>query len=218
MLGLLPNALRAEVAAFAKGVRESSAEDEAIESALRRQPVHPGYYWDEHTRRFELRGEYVDIPRRFLAFATRLERARLSFHANALGDVDDRATVLGFEDGDALRDWMLGRPEKLEPRAPAETLRSNLRRAGFTLPLDTVEGILAEALATLDGAVYDSTVGKQTEYQRRWRANRPEGVCQRCPLYQSRDAKPGRTLCEDCLAKLAEGVRRSRARRKANAA
>jgi hypothetical protein len=100
----------------------------------------------------------------------------------------------------------------------AKKLRSQLRKAGFTLPLDTVEGLLTEALSDLDGASYDNEVGKQTDRRRRWAANRPEGVCQRCPLYMSRPAKPGRTLCEDCLAYLSENVKRSRAKRKATAA
>ena len=104
-------------------------------------------------------------------------------------------------------------------KAEAVALRGLLRKAGYVLPLDAVEGLLAEALANLDGAGYDSgTMASNAERQRRWRDSRPAGICQRCPRYLMRPAKEGRTLCEDCIVTLAENVRRSRKRRRAAAA
>ena len=221
MLEVLPRDLRAKVAAFAKenGAGGTSPEDAALERELIRQPVRAGYYWDEGSRRFELRGEFVDIPRRFLAYATRAERCAPSFHLRALGDVDDRADALGFEDGDALRAWMLSRPDRaLGKNSTVGRLRSMLRKAGYTFPVETVEGMLAEAQAAgpktkrgRKAAARDANA----ERQRRWRESRPAGICVRCPRYLMRAAKPGATLCDECIARLAANVQRSRERKRA---
>ena len=70
---------------------------EAVNGALKRRPIRPGYIIDRG--RWRLRGEYVDVPRRFLD----LTPAR---RAEGMGDVNDKAAELGFEDGDALREYL----------------------------------------------------------------------------------------------------------------
>ena len=92
-------------------------------------------------------------------------------------------------------------------QAEAKALRTLLRQAGFTLPLETVEGLLIQALAKLDGAGYDTVMATNAERQRRFKQSRPAGICVKCPRYMMREALPGRTLCEDCMAKEAARVK-----------
>lgn len=70
---------------------------EAVNGALKRRPIRPGYIIDRG--RWRLRGEYVDVPRRFLDLTP-------SRRSEGMGDVDDKAAELGFEDGDALREYL----------------------------------------------------------------------------------------------------------------
>ena len=70
---------------------------EAVNGALKRRPIRPGYIIDRG--RWRIRGEYVDVPRRFLDLTP-------SRRAEGMGDVDDKAAELGFEDGDALREYL----------------------------------------------------------------------------------------------------------------
>jgi hypothetical protein len=103
-------------------------------------------------------------------------------------------------------------------KAEAERLRSLLRKAGYTLPLDTVEGLLCEALANLDSTQYhNEDMGSNAERQKRILADRrAKGFCARCPSYLARPTLAGRTLCEDCMAKETARVQAWRKRRKAD--
>lgn len=76
---------------------EAKERYEQIAGPLRRRGVRPGWYYDPHTRRERLAGEWDDVPTRFLDLRGR---------RTADGDIDDRATPLGFADGEALRTWL----------------------------------------------------------------------------------------------------------------
>lgn len=95
----------------------------------------------------------------------------------------------------------------------AKALRSILRKAGYTLPLDAVEGLLAEALARLDGSLYHDTMSSDRQ-KRLEDSKRQGGLCVRCPKYIARPALPGRTLCDDCMAKETARVADYRKRRR----
>lgn len=167
---------------------QALAEYDRIASYLRRRPIRPGWFYARST--WILRGEYEDVPRRFLD----LRKPNLGRTQEAvLGDVDDIATELGFEDGDALR----------------EHLRT-MRRPTL--------GEYVEALVADPRPRYDTRMGTDatnTDRQRRFRQARPAGICARCPRYMARQAMPGKTVCEDCAAKAYENLKAWRARRRA---
>lgn len=80
----------------------------AINYSLTVKGIRPGYI--ETRGRLTLRGEYEDVPARFLDKSDRRE---------GYGDVDDRAhefAHLGIDDGDALVQWMKSarRPRKAD--------------------------------------------------------------------------------------------------------
>jgi hypothetical protein len=68
---------------------------EAVAGAIKRRPLTPG--WIRLRGKLTLRGEWVDVPRRFLD----LRKPREGY-----GDVDDQAERYGFEDGDELREYL----------------------------------------------------------------------------------------------------------------
>ena len=85
---------------------------ERINRSLLETPVMPGFAWDPKRKRLVLRGEFADVPRRFLDFSQR---------SAGYGNVDDRAQefhALGIIDGDDLLRWMQTavRPVKREFR------------------------------------------------------------------------------------------------------
>ena len=87
---------RVDVDAFA----EALARYDAVNRSLLEKPIRPGFVWDPRKRRLVLRGEFADVPRRFLRFDDRRE---------GYGDVDDRAHefhYLGITTGDDLIAWM----------------------------------------------------------------------------------------------------------------
>ena len=89
-------------------------------------------------------------------------------------------------------------------QAEAKALRTLLRQAGFTLPLETVEGLLIQALAKLDGAGYDTVMATNAERQRRFKQSRPAGICVKCPRYMMREA----AFCEGEARKIALRISR----------
>jgi len=78
----------------------------AVNYALTLQGIRPGYVTVTGGR-LVMRGEFEDVPKRFLDRTDRRE---------GYGDVDDRAGELGFVDGDELVAWMkrARRPRKAD--------------------------------------------------------------------------------------------------------
>ena len=170
-----------------------------IEAELRRQPVHPGYYWDQGTRRWELRGEFEDVPKRFLALAPLRDRRRPTF-ANELGDLDDRATALGFEDDGAFLAWMQARPDHSKRPAVRSALgysAGDVHHAARLLkqPARVAEERLSRALVAHDAGCYcsDMTAAQRMKAYRARRA--AQGLCSVCAQVP---ARAGKATCEAC--------------------
>lgn len=73
---------------------------ELVNRSLLATPVRPGFVWDRKRKRMVLRGEFANVPKRFLDLSERSE---------GYGNVDDRAqefTAIGIIDGDDLVRWM----------------------------------------------------------------------------------------------------------------
>jgi hypothetical protein len=195
----------------------STVDDDALERSLRAQPVHPGYYWDSKTKRFELRGEYVDIPKRFLALATRKERARPGFASQALGDVDDRAGALGFEDGDALRAWMLERPDRgYYVRSGSRTVRAySVRNALAVKRILEAHGELGVTIARAEGELEHAIAaprdyGAYRSAKRTAKARAKAREAGRCIVCRREEARKGRRTCFLCNARACERMARRR--------
>lgn len=111
--------------------RYDLARYEELSASLKASPITPGYYLQRG--RLILRGEFEDVPRRFLELKDRRE---------GYGDADDRAHAfahLGIEDGDALVAWMktAKRPRRAEYvsyRRPKDRSKKRMRKARAALP------------------------------------------------------------------------------------
>lgn len=82
------------------GYRLALSRYETLNRSLLATPVKPGFAWDTKLKRLVLRGEWADVPKRFLDLSERSE---------GYGNVDDRAhefEALGIIDGDDLVRWM----------------------------------------------------------------------------------------------------------------
>lgn len=165
---------------------------ERLTKRLARKPIKPG--WIYKNGRWILRGEYEDIPRRFLDTRPPSGPPR-SLSDCRLGDEDDKAAELGFADGDALREHLrtLQRP----------TIGKALER------------LLAGTLAKPTDRLYHDGMMNGAERQRKVLEDRAaKGWCRRCPSYLARPAMPGRTLCEDHSAAEVARVATWRAKKK----
>ena len=107
-------------------------EYDAISKSLLASPVSPGWYY--RRGKWILRGEFADVPKRFLDLRSR--PGVFGTRDEALGNVDDRAHEfehLGIYNGDDLIAWMqrAKRPRKrsytIEERVPASTSAERMR-------------------------------------------------------------------------------------------
>ena len=71
----------------------------AVNDELKDKPIRPGWFYKDG--KWRLRGEYANVPKRFLDMRPPTGPPRSMTDAR-LGDEDDKATELGFEDGGAL--------------------------------------------------------------------------------------------------------------------
>ena len=209
---------------------QALADYERVNQALTAQPIVPGRFFT--VGRWVLRGEYDDVPRRYLDMSEKPGAGALV----ADGSLDDRAEALGFEDGDGLRAWMIEarrptlkdfeRPPQALPYSVADVrfVQSELaRESGCRAPskvreycsADVAEAVLREALAGRGEARYRRAIQTLAERVRGWRSRLEPGRCTRCARA---DARPGKTTCAPCNATAAAAVKASRARRKAERA
>jgi hypothetical protein len=215
-------------AALAADARDRFAqaleEYDRINKALSAQPIVPGRYYS--VGRWIVRGEFEDVPRRWLDLSQRPATGAFTVE----GSLDDRAAELGFDDGDALRAWML------DARRPVA--KDFERRTGPTPPYtaadvravqcalaaesgcrgrnvaeycskDTAEAVLREALAGRGEKRYRQAVMAGSERIARCRDRRKEaGKCTRC----GQPAREAKTTCESCNANARAAVYASRER------
>jgi hypothetical protein len=158
---------------------------ERMNRALLARPVTPGFAWDRKRKRLVLRGEFANVPKRFLDLSQRSE---------GYGNADDRAGEfhpMGIVDGDDLLRWM-------------ETARRPVRRDFIY----SFEFKRAPQDPTLNAA-------RVARFRRFAKADGKCAICGKNPRREGRNnrGKFYRT-CYWCSAKAAERVARSREAKK----
>lgn len=172
---MLGSATLASVLEDARAQHEAAlAEYHRITKYLKRRPIRPG--WVYQGGQWILRGEYSDIPRRFLDLRKPSGPPR-SLDDCQLGDEDDLAGELGFTNGDDLR----------------EHLRT-LKRPTLG---ESVESLMAHLAKRTDSQYHNGYMASNAERQAKILADRAaKGLCKRCPSYLARPATSG-TLCDE---------------------